>query len=284
MLRISDFSILSQLSTKMLRHYADIDLLPPGFIDESTGYRYYYEHQLAVANKINMLKTMGFSLHLIKKILYEYDEDIHLMKFLNMQAAQLQEEITEKQDKILLINSMIKHLNAQKDASKYTVTAKKIPQRRVIYLRAQIKQYQGETLLWTKLSRIIRARNIRLSYPHYNTAVFYEEDVQNQRIDVEVQKCISGDYENLREANIKTENEQTVASFIYEGHYNKLSEVNETVAHWILDNDYELNGPQFNIYHISPEEAKESTNLLTEICFPIQKKTKPTGQDKGRYH
>ncbi|WP_169834493.1 MerR family transcriptional regulator [Paenibacillus donghaensis] len=277
MLRISDFSILSQLSTKMLRHYADIDLLPPGFIDESTGYRYYYEHQLAVANKINMLKTMGLSLHLIKKILYEYDEDIHLMKFLNMQAAQLQEEINEKQDKILLINSMIKHLNAQKESSKYTVTAKKIPQRRVIYLRAQIKQYQDETLLWKRLSMIVHGQNVRLSYPHFNITVFYEEDVQNQRIDIEVQKCISGDYENLQEANIKIEKEQTVASFIYEGNYNKLSEVNETLARWILDNDYELNGSPFNIYHISPEEANEAANLLTEICFPIKKKTNIIG-------
>lgn len=32
MLRISDFSILSQLSTKMLRHYADIDLLPQALL------------------------------------------------------------------------------------------------------------------------------------------------------------------------------------------------------------------------------------------------------------
>lgn len=94
------------------------------------------------------------------------------MKFLNMQATQLQEEINEKQDKILLINSMIKHLNAQKESSKYTVTAKKIPQRRVIYLRAQIKQYQDETLLWKRLSRIVRGQNVRLSYPHFNITVF----------------------------------------------------------------------------------------------------------------
>lgn len=105
-----------------------------------------------------MLKTMGFSLHLIKKILYEYDEDIHLMKFLNMQVAQLQEEINEKQDKVLLINSMLNHLNAQKESSKYTVTAKKIPQRRVIYLRAQIKQYQDETLLWKNYPGSFMAR------------------------------------------------------------------------------------------------------------------------------
>ncbi|MNP03762.1 Bacterial transcription activator, effector binding domain [compost metagenome] len=263
----------------MLRHYADIDLLPPGFIDESTGYRYYYENQLAVANKINMLKNMGFSLPLIKKMLYEYEvdqADTQLLKFLNLQEAQLQEEITEKQEKILSIQSMIKHLNSQKESSKYTVTKKKIPQRQVVYLRSQINRYQDETLLWRQLSTMVYEQNIRLSYPHFNTTVFYEEDVHNQNFDIEVQKAISGDYDHLQASNIKLEQEQTVASFIYEGNYNKLSEVNETVAHWILDNDYELDGPQFNIYHISPEEADESAKLLTEICFPIKKKIQNT--------
>ncbi|MNW39245.1 Multidrug-efflux transporter 1 regulator [compost metagenome] len=277
MLRISDFSTLSQLSIKMLRHYADIDLLPPGFIDESTGYRYYYENQLAIANKINMLKNMGFSLQLIKKMLYEYDANTHLMKFLSLQELQLQEEMIEKQEKILLIRSMIRHLNSQKESSKYTVTKKKIPQRQVIYLRAQINRYQDETLLWIQLSTMVHEQNIRLSYPYFSTTIFYEEDVQNQHIDIEVQKSISGDYDHLQATNIKLEQEQTVASCIYEGNYNKLSQVNETVAHWILDNDYELCGSQFNIYHISPEEADESANLLTEICFPIKKKI----QDKN---
>lgn len=43
MLRIGDFSKLSRVSIRMLRHYDKIGLLIPESVDESTGYRYYSE-------------------------------------------------------------------------------------------------------------------------------------------------------------------------------------------------------------------------------------------------
>ena len=46
MLRIGEFSVLSQISIHMLRHYNEIGLLIPEYIDDFTGYRYYSEKQL----------------------------------------------------------------------------------------------------------------------------------------------------------------------------------------------------------------------------------------------
>lgn len=43
----------------MLRHYDEIGLLIPEHMDDFTGYRYYSECQLPVANKIQALKSMG---------------------------------------------------------------------------------------------------------------------------------------------------------------------------------------------------------------------------------
>lgn len=41
MLKIGDFSKLSRISIRMLRHYNEIGLLIPESIDDFTGYRYY---------------------------------------------------------------------------------------------------------------------------------------------------------------------------------------------------------------------------------------------------
>lgn len=60
--KIGDFSKLSRISIRMLRHYNEIGLLIPESIDDFTGYRYYSEAQLPVANRITALKDMGFSL------------------------------------------------------------------------------------------------------------------------------------------------------------------------------------------------------------------------------
>ena len=41
MLKIGDFSKLSRVSIRMLRHYDEIGLLKPVWIDPESGYRYY---------------------------------------------------------------------------------------------------------------------------------------------------------------------------------------------------------------------------------------------------
>ena len=40
MLKIGEFSKLSRISVRMLRHYDEIGLLTPGEIDPFSGYRY----------------------------------------------------------------------------------------------------------------------------------------------------------------------------------------------------------------------------------------------------
>ena len=52
MLKIGDFSKLSRLSVRMLRHYDELGLLTPLSTDPFTGYRYYAEEQLAAAAHI----------------------------------------------------------------------------------------------------------------------------------------------------------------------------------------------------------------------------------------
>mgnify|MGYP000023241084 CR=1 FL=1 len=48
MLKIGEFSKLTRISIRMLRHYDEIGLLVPENVDEFTGYRYYSEEQYNV--------------------------------------------------------------------------------------------------------------------------------------------------------------------------------------------------------------------------------------------
>ena len=49
MLKIGEFSKLSRVSVRMLRHYDEVGLLAPSEVDPMTGYRYYSERQLITA-------------------------------------------------------------------------------------------------------------------------------------------------------------------------------------------------------------------------------------------
>ena len=81
MLKIGEFSKLSRISIRMLRHYDEIGLLKPAEIDRFTDYRYYREDQLPKAGRIAALKDMGFSLADIVRILEVYDDREQLEQF-----------------------------------------------------------------------------------------------------------------------------------------------------------------------------------------------------------
>ena len=64
MLKIGDFSKLSRVSIRMLRHYDDIGLLKPAETDTFTGYRYDREDQLFTIGRITPAgpkSRIGFS-------------------------------------------------------------------------------------------------------------------------------------------------------------------------------------------------------------------------------
>ena len=89
MLKIGDFSKLSRITIRMLRHYDEIDLLKPATVDEWTGYRYYDEVQLLTANKIQLLKNLGFGLSAIKEVLAHFDDYTEIEKILKIKRTEL---------------------------------------------------------------------------------------------------------------------------------------------------------------------------------------------------
>ena len=62
MLKIGEFSKLSRVSVRMMRHYDEVGLLAPSEVDSMTGYRYYSERQLITAGRIAALRALGFGL------------------------------------------------------------------------------------------------------------------------------------------------------------------------------------------------------------------------------
>ena len=87
MFKIGEFSKLSQVSIRMLRHYDKIDLLVPEKTDKFTGYRYYSSDQIEDLNLILKLKKVGFSLEekYIRRSGVNYIDNCHYEVYENWQ-------------------------------------------------------------------------------------------------------------------------------------------------------------------------------------------------------
>src|SRR5512138_3901714 len=96
MIRIGDFSKLSRVSIKTLRHYDEMGLLKPIEVDRLTGYRYYEYHQLPRLYRILAFKDLGFSLEEIGHLL-EAEPSIEQMRgMLKLRQAEIRQRVEEE--------------------------------------------------------------------------------------------------------------------------------------------------------------------------------------------
>ncbi len=73
LLTIGDFSRMTHLSVKALRHYHDVGVLEPAVIDPATGYRSYVTTQVPTAQVIRRLRDLNMPLDQIRSVLTASD-------------------------------------------------------------------------------------------------------------------------------------------------------------------------------------------------------------------
>lgn len=272
MLKIGDFSKLSRISIRMLRHYDEIGILHPESVDDFTGYRYYSESQLPLAGQIQTLKSLGFGLSVIKEILGKYSDAQEMEQFLLAKRKELEEAAAETQQKLMLLDSTLKWMRKDGIFMDYNVTLKTVPERYVASVRKVIPAYDCEGILWEMMRRELEPQNVQQAVPCYGMAIFHDEGYKEHDPDVEIQSAVVGTYQDTEHVKFKTVPPIQIASATYKGSYDQILRVNEAVADWVVANGYDFDGKSFCIYHVSPGQTDDPEELVTEVCFPVRKK------------
>jgi DNA-binding transcriptional MerR regulator len=71
-----DFSRAAHLSVKTLRHYHEVGLLEPSEVDPDSGYRYYSEDQIPLAQVIRRLRSLQMPVADVKAVLTASDSEV----------------------------------------------------------------------------------------------------------------------------------------------------------------------------------------------------------------
>jgi DNA-binding transcriptional MerR regulator len=127
MLKIGDFSHLSHVSVRMLRHYDELGLLKPVQVDRFTGYRYYSIEQLPRLNRILALKDLGFSLDQIAQLLAANDVSVDVGTLLHQKHSELQQQICTDQARLRRIETRLRLIEQEQTMSAYEVVIKAMP-------------------------------------------------------------------------------------------------------------------------------------------------------------
>lgn len=137
MLKIGEFSKLSRVSVRMLRHYDEVGLLAPSEVDPMTGYRYYSERQLITAGRIAALRALGFGLSDTRELLRLYDDRAALDARLAAQRTRLEALAADTAQKLRLLDTARERLRKEADMN-YNVTIKTLPARYAACVRMTI--------------------------------------------------------------------------------------------------------------------------------------------------
>jgi len=135
MLKIGDFSRLSQIGIHALRNYDKLGLLQPEYIDEFTGYRYYTLEQLPRAHRIMALKGMGLSLHQIGKMINDSPSLAEMQGMLQLKQAELEQHIHEERQRLSMVRFHLRMLQFEGNMPKLDVVMKDIDAFAVLYYR-----------------------------------------------------------------------------------------------------------------------------------------------------
>ncbi len=293
MIKIGEFSTLTGISIHMLRNYDKIGLLVPACTDECSGYRYYKEEQIPVANQIVVLKNFGFGLKEITEILHTYQSPEKIQLFLQDKMQEKLLEIAIAKEQMQKMQQAVQEI-AKEDLRSLSVTVKHIPARIVISLRGIIHKFEDEGLLWNDLKNICNQLQIKQTLSEYSFAITHRIEFcqapspanQSNRvseIDVEVQKVIEAlpSAKITASASMLCKRNHTlqflqfpsceVAALAFRGSYNQIGDINAYMNEWINKNHYKQSGSPFVTYFLSPGNEQNPENFITEACFPIVK-------------
>ena len=271
MLKIGEFSKLSRVSVRMLRHYDEIGLLKPAEIDRFTDYRYYREDQLPTVGRITALKDMGFSLADIVRILQVCDDRAQLERFFSAQKGELEALYRDTARRLTLLEAAWERLRKEETMS-YDVTVKTIPERYAATVHMTVPRYEDEAMIWSVLRAETDRMNLAAADPCLCAVTFLDGEYRETDVEMMAWKTVKGRYPDTVHVKFQTLPEVEVASCTYRGGYSRIVEVYAAVVAWIEANGYACAGPMFNIYHVSPHETQNPDEFVTEVCYPVRKK------------
>lgn len=269
MLKIGEFSKLSRVSVRMLRHYDDIGLLKPVEIDSFTGYRYYEVDQLLAVGRITSLKDMGFKLADIIKILDIYEDRNALETYFKTRREELEAVYKETAYQMMLLDTARNRLRKEENMN-YNVSIKTIPERYAATVHMTIPHYEDEGMAWQIMMEETEHLNMVDAEPCLAAASFLDDEFKEENVELMAWKTVKGKYPDTEHVKFLTLPEVKVASCTIKGSYDQMNDCYAAIIGWVNENGFKCAGPMFNIYHVSPHETQNPDEFVTEVCYPVE--------------
>lgn len=265
-LSIGDFSRMTYLSVKALRHYHEVGVLDPAEIDPVTGYRSYVPSQVGLAQMIRRLRDLGMPLDEVRTIVRAPDaraRDEALVTHLR----RMEEQLARTQQSVASLRTLLEQPDDALDVGRRDLPA--TPS------LAIVERVRGEdAVAWwmdafTLLHRAVRAAG--LPRAGCDGALFPQEFFTDEEGEIAVFVPVGGDAAGaalpprVRPYEVGA---ATVAVLTHDGPFGDLDRTYGALGSWVLQRAAGAEGP-IREYYLPRGDPADLLAHRTEVCWPI---------------
>lgn len=264
LLSIGDFSRMTFLSIKALRHYHDVGLLEPAHVDEHSGYRYYRPDQVGTAQLIRRFRSLDLPVDEVRAVLRATDDESRdrvIVAHLDRMSAQLSETQETVDSLRRLLSAPTRPPVSYRDEPPVTALA--------IVETVDASEWIAWWLsAFTELRSALRSAGLRRAGPDgalFPTEVFSEERgdlVAFVPVPPDSSPTVGGRVRLLEIPGAR------VAFTTYDGPLIDLDQAYSAVGTWVWEQSRSAPGPARERYLPTGDEDDLLAHV-TEVCWPV---------------
>ena len=272
MFKIGEFSRLTQVSVRMLRHYDERGLLKPAQVDAFTDYRYYSAEQLPRLNRILALQDLGFTLAQIKDMLDRPVTAPQLRGMLMLKRAEVEQQIEQEQERLTRLEARLSLIETEADMSKIDVVLKPVAPVRVALVSDDVPNYENLSPVFQRLGGELMSYLAQFNPPTRAGIALYYDDGSKPKNHIALGIELDDKAQVPEGERVKVETlpeVKTMACVVHHGSYATLPASYQAIAKWIEANGYRSAGTSREV--MLAQDHDDPNKNVTEIQFPVVK-------------
>jgi DNA-binding transcriptional MerR regulator len=267
-LSIGEFSKLTHLSVKALRHYHEIGLLVPAEVDTDSRYRHYDPTQARDAQLIRRLRALDMPIEMVRAVVTATDDE--------RRSATIAAHLRAMEDELERTRDVVASLRALLDQPllDIEVERRQLPDMTALAISADVRHDHLERwggAAFEELGAAVVASRADVAGPGGGLfpAALFEDERGHVTAYVPVsgvQLTIPGDFARVALADIAG-GEVLVAT--HAGPYADLDRTYAVLGAAANDLGIAADGPIRELYIVGPDVSDDPLRYRTEVCWPV---------------
>lgn len=263
LLSIGEFSRVTHLSVKALRHYDDVGLLQPADVDVSSGYRRYAAAQVPLAHVIRRFRDLDMPLEQIRAVLHATDpgdRDKAIISHLQHMETVLEQTQTT-------VASLRELLEGR--AASLPVEFRTVPATRAVAIRENVEW--GDAVAWligalVEVNHVLASDGSARTGP--NAALFSTEFFEAHLGEVIAYIAVADDVAVTGRVQLVDIPAADLAVTLHKGSLDDLDKVYGALGTFVAERAIGADGPIREHYLVSV--ADDPADLRTEVAWPVR--------------